>query len=46
MEKKLNIYCKRPITRYPTSEHNFLYNKNIKEVMNGKRPITRYIEIE
>ena len=24
---------KRPITRYLSSEHNFLYNKNIKEGM-------------
>ena len=24
---------KRPITRYLSSEHNFLYNKNIKEEM-------------
>ena len=25
--------CKRPITRYLSSEYNFLYNKNIKEGM-------------
>ena len=30
MDKK---YRKHPITRYLSSEHNFLYNKNIKEEM-------------
>jgi len=32
----VRVHCKvskRPITRYLSSEHNFLYNKNIKEKM-------------
>ena len=29
----MRLYCKRPITRYLSSEYNFLYNKNIKEGM-------------
>ena len=31
--KRSDIVSKRPITRYLSSEYNFLYNKNIKEGM-------------
>ena len=38
--------CKRPITRYLFSEHNFLYNKNIKEGMEENKMSKQIVPLD
>ena len=40
----LNRKC--PITRYLSSEHNFLYNKNIKEGMEENKMSKQIVPLE
>ena len=40
------VDCKRPITRYLSSEHKFLYNKNIKEGMEENKMSKQIVPLE
>ena len=46
IEKISPIKCKRPITRYLFSEHNFLYNKNIKEGMEENKMSKQIVPLD
>ena len=41
-----SILRKRPITRYLFSEHNFLYNKNIKEGMEENKMSKQIVPLD
>ena len=42
----VNIKSKRPITRYLSSEYNFLYNKNIKEGMEENKMTKQIVPLD
>ena len=43
---KIKVARKRPITRYLFSEHNFLYNKNIKEGMEENKMSKQIVPLD